>query len=315
MRVMFFGTGDFGVPALRWLANSRHNVVAVVTQPDKPVGRGKQLQPTPVADRAAIEGFQIIKCEDVNQPAVIADLREFAADIAVVIDFGQKLLEPLRSIFPSQGINVHGALLPKYRGAAPIARAILAGETRTGVTAFRLVDRLDAGPMLIKRETKIGPYETADELHQRLAGVACDALDAALQLYERDPLPPGEPQDESQVTHAPKLTKAEGYLDFTESAEMIGRRCRALWPWPGGRCRFVSAGGKTTDVTICVATAVPGPAAEPPGTITSILTVATGAGTLELHSLQPAGKKVMGWRDFVNGRHVQPGDRFVSIQP
>ena len=315
MRVMFFGSGDFGVPALRWLANSRHNLVAVATQPDRPAGRGKQLQPTPVADRATIENVPLIKCADVNQHSVMVDLKEYGADLGVVIDFGQKLLEPLRSIFPSQCINVHGSLLPKYRGAAPIARAILAGETRTGVTAFRLVDRMDAGPMLVKRETSIGPYETAEELYQRLAGVACDALDAALQLYEQDPLPPGEPQDESQATQAPRLTKAEGYLVFTESAEMISRRCRALWPWPGARCRFVAAGGRSADVTICVATAMPGPAAEPPGTITSILSVATGAGTFEIHSLQPAGKKVMSWQDFVNGRHVKPGDRFESIQP
>ena len=126
MRVMFFGSGDFGVPALRWLANSQHNVVAVVTQPDRPAGRGKQLQPTPVAERALLEGFDLVKLDDVNKPNAIATLKEFQADIGVVIDFGQKLLGELRSIFRSECINVHGSLLPKYRGAAPIARAILA---------------------------------------------------------------------------------------------------------------------------------------------------------------------------------------------
>ena len=167
--------------------------------------------------------------------------------------------------------------------------------------------------MLIKRETMIGPFETAEELHGRLSGVACDALDAALKLYEANPLPDGECQDESQATRAPKLSKTEGRLDFNEPAEAITRRCRAFWPWPGARCRFVGADGKTVDVTICSATAAPGSSADPPGTITSILTVATGNGTLEIHSLQPAGKRAMGWQDFVNGRHVQPGDRFVSL--
>lgn len=313
MRVMFFGSGDFGTPALRWLANSPHNVVAVVTQPDRPAGRGKQVQPTPVAERAILEGFELVKYVNVNTPQAIADLREFKADIAVVIDFGQKLLGDLRSLFPSECVNVHGSLLPKYRGAAPIARAILAGETKTGVTVFRLVDRMDAGPILIKRETMIGPYETAEELHGRLSGVACDALAAALRLYETNPLPSGEHQDESLATRAPKLSKTEGRLDFTESAELLGRRCRAFWPWPGARCRFVGSDGKATDVTICSATAAPVVATEPPGTLTEVLTVATGSGTLEIHSIQPSGKRAMGWLDFVNGRHVKPGDRFVSL--
>ena len=313
MRVMFFGSGDFGAPALRWLANSSHNVVAVVTQPDRPAGRGKQVQPTPVAERAILEGFELIKCADVNAPATIADLREFKADIGVVIDFGQKLLGDLRGVFPSECINVHGSLLPKCRGAAPIARAILAGETKTGVTVFRLVDRMDAGPILIRRQTMIGPFETAEELHGRLAGVACDALDAGLRLYEAAALPEGEDQDESQATRAPKLSKSEGRLDWGESADLIGRRCRAFWPWPGARCGFVGSDGKPVEVAICSATAAPVAAAEPPGTVTEVLTVATGEGTLEIHSIQPAGKRVMGWQDFVNGRHVKPGDRFVNL--
>jgi len=314
MRVIFFGSGDFGAPALRWLANSKHDVVAVVTQPDRPAGRGKQLQATPVAERAILESFDLLKLDDVNSDRTIATLREYKADIGVVIDFGQKLFAEVRSLFPSQCINVHASLLPKYRGAAPIARAILNGETKTGVTVFRLVDRMDAGPMLVKRETMIGPFETAEELHGRLAGVACDALDAALKLHEQTPLPPGEVQDESQATQAPKLSKAEGRIDFTQPAEAIGRYCRGLWPWPGARCRFVGTDGRAVDVTLSSATATPVETTEPPGTITPILTVATGRGTLEIHALQPAGKRVMGWQDFVNGRRVQPGDRFVSLE-
>jgi len=314
MHVVFFGSGEFGVPALRWLAGSRHTVVAVVTQPDRPAGRGKKLQPTPLAVQALREGLPVRHAANVNDPQFVAELRALRADIGVVVDFGQKISSAVRSVFPSECINIHASLLPAYRGASPVAYAILNGETRTGVTVFRLTDRWDAGPILVTRETAIGPYETQEELSRRLAGIGCDALDAALQLHEHDPLPAGRPQDESQATYAPKLTKADGYLRFDEPAERIARRCRAMWPWPGGRCRFVPAVGSPVEVTIAAATASPAPTDAAPGTITEVLTVATGEGTLEIHSLRPAGKRLMGWKDFVNGRHVRPGDRFESLE-
>jgi methionyl-tRNA formyltransferase len=175
------------------------------------------------------------------------------------------------------------------------------------------VDRLDAGPILVQRETMIGPCETRQELHDRLARVGCDALDTALALHESDPLPAGEPQDESRATRAPKLRKADGYVRFNEPAELIARQCRAYWPWPGARCRYVAASGQGVDVTLGAATVIPTDADAAPGTVTRVLTVATGAGCVEIHSLQPAGKRLMGWLDFVNGRHVQPGDRFEFL--
>ena len=313
MRVVFFGAGDFGAPALRWLANSKHEVVGVVTQPDRPAGRGKKLHPTPIADRALLEGFDLFKCENVNKGSFIDTVRMLDADIGVVADFGQKMSPELCSVFPSECINLHASLLPAYRGASPIAYAILQGESRTGVTVFRLTEQMDTGPILLTRQTAIGPYETQDELHSRLSGVACDALDAALRLHEDDRLPPGQPQDESLASYAPKLRKADGHLHFDVPAEKIALRCRAMWPWPGGRCRFVSTAGKSVDVTICAATASPVSADVTPGMVTDILTVAAGDGTLEIHSIQPAGKKAMAWKDFVNGRHIQAGDRFESL--
>ena len=313
MRVVFFGSGDFAVPSLRWLGNSPHEVVLVVTQPDRPAGRGKKLLPTPVAERAAQDGMNVVRCDNVNAPDFIEQLRVLKPDLGVVIDFGQKLRSEVRSVFPNECVNLHGSLLPKFRGAAPVAYAILAGERKTGVTVFRLVDRMDAGPILVQRETVIGPYETQEELHGRLAGVGCDAIDATFKLFAADPMPAGKPQDESLATKAPKLSKADGILRFEESADAIARRCRALWPWPGARCRYVGTEGQEVDVTIVSATATPVPVDEPPGTVTSILTVATGSGTLEIHSLQPAGKRPMGWQDFVNGRRIQAGCRFVSL--
>lgn len=313
MRVVFFGAGEFAVPSLRWVGNSPHEVVLVVTQPDRPAGRGKKLLPTPVAIQAAQDGLNVVRCDDVNTPEFVERLRGLKPDIGVVIDFGQKLQTEVRGVFPSECINLHGSLLPKFRGAAPAAYAILAGEQKTGVTVFRLVDRMDAGPILVQRETAIGPYETREELNGRLAAIGCDALDAVFKLYAADPLPPGRPQNESQATRAPKLSKADGLLRFEESAEMIARRCRALWPWPGARCRYVGTEGAAVEVTIVSATAAPVRVDVPPGTVTPILTVATGAGTLEIHSLQPAGKRPMGWQDFVNGRRVQAGCRFVSL--
>lgn len=195
-----------------------------------------------------------------------------------------------------------------------MVHAILAGDRRTGVTVFRMVERMDAGPILVQRQTMIGPHETADELEGRLAGIGCDALNAALKLHEPGPLPPGVEQDESQATRAPKLAKSDGLLRFDRPAELIARRCRAMWPWPGGRCRYTAADGKAIDVTLAVVTAVPGVAGGAAGEVTDALTVGTLEGTLEIHSLKPAGGRAMSWHDFVNGRRVRPGDRFVSLE-
>lgn len=330
MRLVFFGSGEFAVPGFRKLLNLPHEVVQVVTQPDRPAGRGKKVVATPVALQAQEEGLPVVRCADVNEPAFVEQMRALDADLGVVIAFGQKLGEPLRKAFRGECVNVHGSLLPKYRGAAPVHWAILRGETKTGVTVFRMVDPMDAGPILVQRETQIGPEETCGELHDRLARIGCDAIEATLRLFEQDPFPPGTPQDDAQATRAPKLKKHDGYLRFEEPAEQIARHCRAMTPWPGARCRFVPAIGEPVEVTLLHVTAVPaGPNGgrasrppqaggqdmhpAPPGVLTNVLTVATGEGTLEIHGLQPAGKRAMNWQDFVNGRHVRPGDRFETL--
>jgi methionyl-tRNA formyltransferase len=315
MRVVYFGSGDFAVPTLRWLVNSRHDLLLAVTQPDRPAGRGKALQPTSVAERAAVDGVPTLKCEDVNAVEILEQLKSLQADVGVVAAFGQKLHEPVRSAFREGCINLHASLLPKFRGASPISAAILAGEKTTGVSVFRLVDRMDAGPVLLTRQTAIASTETTGELHDRLAGVCCDAIGAALDLLEKNPDCPGEAQDESLKSYAKKLKKSDGFLRFEEPAERLALQIRAMWPWPAARCRYVPAGsgGKPIDVSVITATAVPITAAGTPGTITPVMTVATGQGTLEVHSVQPAGGRAMSWQEFVNGRRVQPGDRLESV--
>lgn len=316
MRLVFFGSGAFAVPPLRKLANLPHDIAMVVTQPDRPAGRGKQLQPTPVAVQAATEGLPVEKCENVNEPGFVKKIQSLRADLGVVAAFGQLMKEPIRKAFPGECVNLHASLLPGYRGAAPIHHAILAGEKRTGVTVFRLVDRMDAGPILLTRETEIGPDETCGHLHDRLARIACDAIEATLKLYEDDPFPPGTEQDDAQATKAPKIRKTDGYLRFDVPAEEIARRCRAMTPWPGAKCRYISAGddpARATEVTLTSVSVVPGTCGEAPGVITDVLSIATARDFLEIHGIQPAGKKEMPWRDFVNGRHVQPGDRFESL--
>ncbi len=313
MRIVFFGSGEFAVPSLRWLGNSAHEIALVVTQPDRPAGRGKKSLPTPVAERAIQDRLLLERCEDVNAPAFLERIKALSPDLGMVIAFGQKLRAPLRELFSAGCVNLHASLLPKFRGAAPINAAILAGETRTGVTVFRLVDRMDAGPILVQRETMIASGETAGELHDRLAGIGCDAIDATLRLLSEKPNAPGEPQDESKATKAPKLSKLDGILRFDQPAEAIVRRCRAMWPWPGGRCRYVAANGRSEEIAIGAAAVAPSSTSAAPGTFTDVLTVAAAPGAVEIHAIQPAGKRLMSWQDFVNGRRVQPGDHLETI--
>jgi methionyl-tRNA formyltransferase len=240
-------------------------------------------------------------------------MRGLQADLGLVAAFGQKLGEPLRNAFTGGMVNVHASLLPRHRGAAPIAYSILSGDLTTGITTFRVGEEIDSGPILVQRQTQISKDETQEELHDRLAGIGCDALDATLKLLSDDLHYPGQVQDESLVTRAPKLKKSDGQLDFNEPARSLWLRCRAMWHWPGARCMYESQHGKQEVVTFSAVTPLPVDAGVAPGTITDTMTVATGQGSLEIHGLKPAGKREMGWKDFINGRQVQPGDRFTSL--
>lgn len=314
MRIVYFGSGEFAVPILRWLVNSRHEVVKVVTEPDRDTGPEKIVLSTPVAVQAAEEGLCVLSCEDVNEPDFVERMRSLRPDLGIVAAFGQKLSSSLRSAFFGGCVNIHGSLLPKYRGPDAIAWAILNGEARTGVTVFRMVDQLYAGPILVQRETVIGPIETCDELDYRLARIACDAIDAALKALDNNVQFAGESQDDSQAIEAPKLKESNGYLHFDEPAESIALRCRAMWPWPGGRCLYCSASGQSENVIIITATPIPATENIAPGTVTPEYTIATAKGALQIHGLEVSDMRLLSWEAFIKERNVKPGDRFQPIQ-
>jgi methionyl-tRNA formyltransferase len=320
MRIVFFGSSDFSTPTFESLAHDGHEIVAAVTQPDRPRGRGKQPSPTPVKQLAQELGVPALTPEDVNASPVVAHLRSLKADMGYVAAFGQKIGAELLNAYPAGMINLHPSLLPALRGAAPIQWSILNGDEETGVTVFRLVEKMDAGPILVQRRTLIAPDETADELHDRLARIGCDALRAAIQLLEADPKTPGAPQDPSQATKARKLAKTDGWVAFDQPVRQVSRRIRGLWSWPGAACRFVS-GDRSRDEIVILARAVPyegtpRPAASPEdnGRITEAMSIQCQDAELALLEIKPANGRLMEWRDFVNGRHVQPGDQFLSIE-
>lgn len=321
MRILFFGSGEFAIPTLRSILNDGHEIVAVVTQPDRPRGRGKEVLPTPLKAAAIDLGRSVLTTDNVNDAEMTARLKSLGADLAYVAAFGQKIGPELLTAFPIGIVNLHASLLPALRGAAPINWAIINGDHEAGVTVFRLVEKMDAGPVLVQRRTVIGDVETADELHDRLARIGCDAVRAAFDLLAAEPMTPGIPQDASKATVAPKLSKADGHIAFDQSASKVAHRICGLWTWPGASCRYQSADGHRDEVvTLARARANEGrprsaPTTESFGRITEILSVKTAEGELDILEIKPAGGRVMPWQDFVNGRHVAPGDRFVPIEP
>lgn len=314
MKVVFCGSGGFGLPTLRRLAAGGHEIVRVLTQPARRAGRGARTRPTPVNVLADELGLPVTPVPDVNDPQVVSDIAALGADVMIVADFGQMIREPARSAVRLGAYNIHGSLLPALRGAAPVNWAIINGLTATGVTVFALVDRMDAGEIFSRRGTDIDPAETAEELEQRLAELGVEAVGETLDKLASGQLR-GEPQDESLVTGAPRLKKSDGRIDFAADAVSIRNLVHGTWPWPGGQARYQPAEGKAVDLTIARAhVAETEGQTDRPGTVLDDLTVAAGAGRLEIVQLKPAGKRLMAWRDFVNGYRVGPGATFVGVQ-
>jgi len=314
MRVVFLASGAFAQPTLRWLAQSQHEVALVVTQPAKGSGRGRHVTRTPVRALADELGLETLEAEDVNAPDVIGRLRALEARVGLVIAFGQKLGPELLGMMPGGCINLHASLLPKYRGAAPINWAVVRGDEKTGCTVFRITERMDAGPILVSRWTEIKPEETAGELHDRLAGIGVDAMKAAVELFEGADIPAGTPQDEREATHAPKLTKADGAVDFDRPASGVAHHICGMTPWPGASARFESGDDRWENVTFLRARRAQDPYAptDPPGTIDARRYVAARDGFVEILEVKPSSGRSMTWQDYVNGRHVSPGDRFAT---
>ena len=310
LRLLFFGTPAFAVPGLVALVGSRHEVVGVVAQPDRARGRGQKVQYEAVKRAALEHRLPIWQPERLKDPALLDELRATRPDLAVVAAYG-RLLPQAQLDLPRLGfVNVHASLLPRWRGAAPIHRAILAGDAVTGVTIMRLVLALDAGPMLARAETPIGQDETSVELDARLARLGAGLLVDVVDRLERGPVAEVL-QDEREATYAPKLERAEGPLDWAAPASTIHNRIRGLQPWPlasgvlGGR-RLLLLRSAVERLE---------PPGEAPGTVVRAdaggLIVATKPGAVRLLELQPEGRRAMSARDFLNGTRVVRGDRFA----
>lgn len=306
MRIVFLGSGAFGLPTLRHLATA-HEVVGVVTQPDKAAGRGGRLTPTPVGLWASehLHGVPVIKPERINTPEARDLVRSWDCDAWVVIAFGQKLGASL--LADRFAINLHASLLPRWRGAAPINHAVLAGDTETGNSVITLADRMDAGLVLAQSRREIGPGQTAGELHDLLAADGPALVERVLDAHAGGALRP-EVQDESLVTLAGKLAKSDGLLDWGQPAERVRCRINGLSPWPGVTASFR---GKA----IKLLRAEPGPPVPesmPGGTIvdpaTGVVACARGSSVL-LGAVQPAGGKPMPFMAWANGRQARAGER------
>lgn len=320
MRLVYFGSGAFGLPTLERLARD-HAVVAVVTQPDRPAGRGGKPTPTPVADWTArhLPDVPLLKPAKVNQPEVVAQIRGFEADAWVVIAFGQKLSrELLEGVF---AVNLHASLLPRWRGAAPINAAILAGDTTTGNSVITLADRMDAGLILAQSRRAIDPLMTAGELHDSLAADGPDLVSSVLADFAAGTLRP-QPQDEREVTIATKLSREDDAIDFHQPADFLRRQIHALTPWPGVTAELDTPGGGSAGgrgpqtLKILRARTVPtSHTGAEPGTLIDprVGTVACGNGTvLQVLEVQPPGKRAMPWSAYANGRTIPPLTRMVS---
>jgi len=316
MNIVYLGSGEFGVPCLDALHASVHHLCLVATQPANPAGRGRKPQPTPVAQWAERHGVPFVETENVNSPEMVQRLAACRPDVIVVIAFGQKIGKEVVAL-PSKGaINVHASLLPKYRGAAPINWAIVRGETHTGNSIITLADKIDAGDILAQVSAEIGPQETAGELHDKLAQLAAPLLLETLAALETGTATYTK-QNDAEATFAPKLKKSDGFLDFSKPAEVLARKIRGFWPWPGAAASFTSERmQKSTRVVLALAEAVPGSNGPglPVGTFDQERNVVCGAGRLRLQKIKPAGSGLMSFHAFVNGWHVQPGDRLTKIE-
>ena len=317
VRLVFLGSPEFVVPSLRALHAAGHEVALVVTRPDKPQGRSGAPMPTPVKEAARALGLRVAQPRSVNSPRSLRDMRGAGARLGIVVAYGQ-ILSPTALAATELGfLNLHASLLPDYRGAAPINWALIRGEKVTGVSVVRMVPELDAGPVLAQRHVAIGEDENAGTLEAHLSAVGAEALaDVVNRLAAGEELP-GLPQPAEGKCFAPKLTKEDGRVDWTLSADEIRNRVRGLTPWPGAYCDL-AAGGRARRVVLlrtaaCNELAATG--AREPGTVlrgdAEGIVVQTGAGALRIAELKPAGGRAMSAAAFVNGYRVKPGDRFM----
>lgn len=308
MRLSFMGTPAFALPSLQALVDAGHEICLVVTQPDRPVGRGRRVTPPPVKQAAQELQLPLLQPEKLREPAVVAALQAAQPEAIVVVAYGQLLPEAILTL-PAQGcLNLHASLLPRYRGPAPIPWAIIRGESVTGVTIMRIEGRLDAGPMLLQQAEPIRPRDTAGTLGERLAVLGAELLCRALDQVARGT---GHliPQDERLASYAPKLTPEDTHLDWACDAQALDALIRGLLPEPGAVTRIRGQRVKVLEAYVEEA------ADAPPGTVLAIdsnrgALVATGQGGVRLTRVQPENRRAMGAAEFARGYRVRPGDAF-----
>jgi methionyl-tRNA formyltransferase len=310
LRIAFAGTPQFALPALRALLGSMHQVVGVLTQPDRPAGRGQQLRASPVKLLAAEHDLPIAQPPTLRTPESRVELAEWAPDVLVVVAYGLILPPPVLALPRLGCVNIHGSLLPRWRGAAPIHRAILAGDAETGVTIMQLDAGLDTGPILLERRRPIGAHDTAGDLHESLAELGATALIEALEGLAAGTIKP-RAQPAEGVTYAQKIEKSEAPLDWSASAIQLDRQVRAFNPWPIAETQFAGENLRVLQARI----AEPMGTHDAPGTLLGIaddgLRVACGEGVLAVRELQRAGKRPISARDFANAVRLA-GMRFGS---
>ncbi|MBD3612763.1 MAG: methionyl-tRNA formyltransferase [Hydrogenovibrio crunogenus] len=302
LRIIFAGTPDFSVPPLKTLIDSEHEVVAVYTQPDRPAGRGRKLTASPVKQTALEHDIPVYQPVSLKTPEAQAEFEALQADVIIVVAYGLILPKAVLDM-PKYGcLNIHASILPRWRGAAPIQRAIQMGDAETGVTIMQMDVGLDTGDMLTILKTPIKPEDTAQTLHDRLSALGCDAMMTTLSNLQTDQLSPVK-QDERQVTYAEKLNKAEAELDWQASAQTLARQVQAFNPWPVAFTQYQGQPLRIWQAEVGHASTQ-----KSPGLVISVsktgMEVATGKGSLLIKQVQPSGKKAMPAYDFAQARQL-----------
>lgn len=312
-RIIMLGTGDFALPTFLRLHETGHHLLRLVTQPDRPQGRKQELVPSRIKRAALERGIAVDQPEDVNAVESMERIRQLTPDLLVTAAYGQILSGTLLGLARLGGLNLHGSILPRYRGAAPVARAIAAGETETGVTVIRMTPRIDAGGIIATSTISIGPDETAGELEDRLALLGAPLMVEAIEAVEA-----GRarvlPQDSTKATKAPKLHKEDGIIDWSRTAQAIHDLVRAMNPWPSASTEWYRSQAGSVPVRLIVHKTEPleSPSARPGEVIEAHadrLIVAAGQGAVRLVVVQLPGKRATTAAEFLRGHRVAPGDR------
>jgi methionyl-tRNA formyltransferase len=309
MRLVFAGSGDIGLPTLRWLLSSRHCVDAVVTQPDKPVGRHQELHFSEIKKLAIAAGIPVMQPPQIREPEVVGRLRDLSPHILVVIAYGQILPRVVLEVPSVACLNLHASLLPKYRGASPIQAAIESGDACSGMTVMYMAEGLDTGDILLEQTLPIRRRETGGSLHDRLADLAPRALEQALDLLESGAAP-RVPQNEAMASYAGKLSRENGLIEWT-SPEAVDRRVRAMNPWPGAYTGIpLAAGLRKLKVFSVIQSRAPS-AGAPEGTVLAVeergILVAAGKGAVWLTEVQLEGKRRLRASEFLRGTPMGAG--------